>query len=59
MKIQSLPKMSPLMARLYQAGHLRLATRDLASLGLPVSRPAKMSLTEALELDRGEGRFAG
>jgi hypothetical protein len=58
MKIQSLPKMSPLMERLYRGGHLRPATRDLASLGEPVSRPAKMSLTAALELDRGEGSLA-
>jgi alkylhydroperoxidase/carboxymuconolactone decarboxylase family protein YurZ len=61
------PKMSPVMERLFRAGHLQLPTRDLASLGLPVARPVdtanknnenKMSLTEALMLDRGEGRFA-
>ena len=61
---QIIPKMSPVMERLFRAGHLQLPTRDLASLGLPVARPAsssdknKMSLTEALMLDRGEGRFA-
>jgi hypothetical protein len=58
MKIQSTPKLSPLMERLYREGHLRPATRDLASLGLPVPRPAKMSLTAALQLDRGEGPLA-
>jgi hypothetical protein len=58
MKIQSPPKMSPLMERLYREGHLRPATRDLASLGQPVPRPAKMSLTAALQLDRGEGALA-
>jgi alkylhydroperoxidase/carboxymuconolactone decarboxylase family protein YurZ len=61
---QIIPKMSPVMERLFRAGHLQLPTRDLASLGLPAARPAsssdknKMSLTEALMLDRGEGRFA-
>ena len=58
MKIQSTPKMSPLMERLYREGHLRPATRDLASLGEPAPRPAKMSLTAALQLDRGEGTLA-
>jgi len=58
MKLQSTPKLSPLMERLYREGHLRPATRDLASLGEPVPRPAKMSLTAALELDRGEGTLA-
>jgi alkylhydroperoxidase/carboxymuconolactone decarboxylase family protein YurZ len=61
---QIIPKMSPVMERLFRAGHLQLPTRDLASLGLPADCPAnaanknKMSLTEALMLDRGEGRFA-
>jgi hypothetical protein len=57
MKLQSTPKMSPLM-RLYREGHLRPATRDLASLGEPAPRPAVMSLTAALQLDRGEGPLA-
>jgi hypothetical protein len=56
--VQSTPKMSPLMERLYREGHLRPATRDLASLGQPVARPTKMSLTAALQLDRGEGSLA-
>ncbi len=58
MKIESAPKMSPLMERLYREGHLRPATRDLASLGQPAPRPVKMTLTAALQLDRGEGSLA-
>jgi hypothetical protein len=58
MKLQSTPKMSPLMERLYREGHLRPATRDLASLGEPAPRPVKMSLTAALQLDRGEDPLA-
>jgi hypothetical protein len=53
-KVQT-PRLTPLLERLYRAGHLRLATGDLASLGLPEPRPVKMSLTQALMLDRGEG----
>jgi hypothetical protein len=50
------PKLPPVLERLYRAGHLRLPTRDLASLDLP--RPhvtVRMSATEALMLDRGRG----
>jgi hypothetical protein len=56
---QIIPQMPPVMERLFRAGHLRLPTRDLASLGLPPARPAnQMTLTEALMLDRGEGGLA-
>lgn len=57
---QIVPQMPPVMERLFRAGHLRLPTRDLASLGLPPARPVatRMTLTEALMLDRGEGGLA-
>ncbi|HEX6898386.1 MAG TPA: hypothetical protein VF789_01680 [Thermoanaerobaculia bacterium] len=38
--------------------YVRKPTRDLASIGLPRDIPVKMSLTEALMLDRGEDRLA-
>lgn len=50
-------EMNPFLHRLSKAGHLRKATRDLASIGLPEPLPLKMTLTEALRLDRGEERL--
>jgi hypothetical protein len=43
--------------RILRSPHIRKPTRDFASLGLPSHIPVKMSLTEALMLDRGEGRL--
>jgi hypothetical protein len=47
-------ELNPFLHRLYKAGHLRKATRDLAAIGLPEPLRLKMTLTEALRLDRGE-----
>jgi len=54
------PSIRPLSGaeRILRSPHIRKPTRDLASIGLPKAFPVKMSLTEALMLDRGEGRLA-
>ena len=49
-------KPSAAAERLLSSPHIRKPTRDLASLGLPVARPLRMSLTESLMLER-EGRL--
>ena len=53
----SLVKPSPGAERILRSPHIQKPTRDFASLGLPLAMPVKMSLTEALMLDRGEGRL--
>jgi hypothetical protein len=50
-------KLSPGAGSILRSPHIRKPTRDLASIGLPPEVPLKMSLSEALMLDRGEGRL--
>jgi hypothetical protein len=52
-----LTSLSPGAGSILRSSHVRKPTRDLASIGLPRDVPLKMPLSEALMLDRGEGRL--